>query len=39
MGEMGRPADIADATLFMASPDASYVNGSILYVDGGWTAL
>ncbi len=39
MGEMGRPEDIADATLFMASPDASYVNGSILYVDGGWTAF
>ncbi|RST87661.1 SDR family oxidoreductase [Aquibium carbonis] len=39
MGEMGRPEDIADATLFFASPDASYVNGSILYVDGGWTAF
>lgn len=39
MGDMGRPGDVADAVLFMASPAASYVNGSILYVDGGWTAF
>ena len=39
MGDMGRPDDIADAALFIASPAASYVNGSILYVDGGWTAF
>ena len=39
MGDMGRPDDVADAVLFMASPAASYVNGSILYVDGGWTAF
>lgn len=39
MGDMGRPVDIADAAFFLASADASYVNGSILYVDGGWTAF
>lgn len=39
MGDMGRPEDIADAALFLASSDASYVNGSILYVDGGWTSF
>jgi NAD(P)-dependent dehydrogenase (short-subunit alcohol dehydrogenase family) len=39
MGEMGRPSDIADAAWFLASADASYINGSILYVDGGWTAF
>ncbi len=39
MGDMGRPDDIADAALFLASADASYVNGSILYVDGGWTSF
>jgi NAD(P)-dependent dehydrogenase (short-subunit alcohol dehydrogenase family) len=39
MGDLGRPDDIAAAALFLASDDASYVNGSILYVDGGWTSF
>lgn len=39
MGDLGRPSDIADAAFFLASSDASYVNGSILYVDGGWTSF
>ena len=39
MGDMGRPEDIADAAFFLASDDASYINGSILYVDGGWTSF
>jgi NAD(P)-dependent dehydrogenase (short-subunit alcohol dehydrogenase family) len=39
MGDLGRPKDIADAAFFLASPDASYINGSILYVDGGWTSF
>lgn len=39
LGDMGRPEDIADGVWFLASPRASYVNGSILYVDGGWTAF
>ena len=39
MGDLGRPDDIADAAFFLASSDASYVNGSILYVDGGWTSF
>lgn len=39
MGDMGRPEDIADAAFFLASADASYINGSILYVDGGWTSF
>lgn len=39
LGEMGRPEDIADAALFLSSPAASYVNGAILYVDGGWTSF
>ncbi len=25
--------------LFLASAEASYVDGSILYVDGGWTSF
>ncbi|WP_394889910.1 SDR family oxidoreductase [Mesorhizobium sp. AaZ16] len=37
MGRMGQPEDVAHAVFFLASSDASYVNGSILCVDGGWT--
>jgi NAD(P)-dependent dehydrogenase (short-subunit alcohol dehydrogenase family) len=39
LGDMGRPEDIADAALFLTSPAASYINGGILYVDGGWTSF
>ena len=31
----GKPEDIADATLFLASPAARYVTGHVLAVDGG----
>jgi NAD(P)-dependent dehydrogenase (short-subunit alcohol dehydrogenase family) len=36
---LGRPADIADAVLFLASEDASYMTGAELVVDGGYSAL
>jgi NAD(P)-dependent dehydrogenase (short-subunit alcohol dehydrogenase family) len=38
LGYMGEPDDIANAALYLASDDSKYVTGSILYVDGGWTA-
>lgn len=34
-GRMGSPEDIAGAVLFFAGPDASYVTGQVLTVDGG----
>ncbi|HET6207300.1 MAG TPA: glucose 1-dehydrogenase [Terracidiphilus sp.] len=38
MGRLGRPEEIAGAALFLASEDASFVTGALLYVDGGQTA-
>ncbi len=35
MGRVGEPEEIAGAALFLASDDASFVNGAELFVDGG----
>lgn len=37
-GKAGKPEDIARAALYLASDDAAYVTGTVLVVDGGWTA-
>lgn len=34
----GHSEELATAALFLASDDASFVNGDVLVVDGGWTA-
>jgi NAD(P)-dependent dehydrogenase (short-subunit alcohol dehydrogenase family) len=36
MGRRGRPADVTGPVLFLASPDADYITGQTLVVDGGW---
>jgi NAD(P)-dependent dehydrogenase (short-subunit alcohol dehydrogenase family) len=38
MGRIGEPAEVAQAILFLASDDASFVTGAILPVDGGYMA-
>jgi NAD(P)-dependent dehydrogenase (short-subunit alcohol dehydrogenase family) len=36
MNRIGRPSEIADAVVYLASPQASYITGVVLPVDGGW---
>ncbi|MEP9362805.1 glucose 1-dehydrogenase [Nocardioides sp. CN2-186] len=38
IGRLGQPADVAYGVLYLASDEASWVTGSELVIDGGWTA-
>jgi 2-keto-3-deoxy-L-fuconate dehydrogenase len=38
VGRLGRPQEIAAMALYLASEEAAFVTGSILTIDGGWTA-
>lgn len=37
-GDAANPRQIATVALFLASDDASFVNGTVVTADGGWTA-
>jgi NAD(P)-dependent dehydrogenase (short-subunit alcohol dehydrogenase family) len=38
IGRMGRPIEIANMALYLCTAEAEFVNGSVITIDGGWTA-
>ncbi len=37
LGRIGQPEDVANAVAFLASDEASWITGTTIFVDGGWT--
>jgi NAD(P)-dependent dehydrogenase (short-subunit alcohol dehydrogenase family) len=38
VGRLGRPEEIAHMALYLCSNEAEFITGSVLTIDGGWTA-
>ena len=38
MGRLGQPEEIANAALWLLSNEASFATGTVVNVDGGWSA-
>jgi NAD(P)-dependent dehydrogenase (short-subunit alcohol dehydrogenase family) len=38
IGRLGEPAEIASMVRYLASDEASFINGALMTIDGGWTA-
>ena len=38
-GRVGKPEDIGAVAVFLASDEADYITGTVIYVDGGWLAV
>jgi NAD(P)-dependent dehydrogenase (short-subunit alcohol dehydrogenase family) len=39
MKRFGRPEELHGAVIFLASEASSFITGTTVYIDGGWTAL
>ena len=38
LGRMGKPEEIAQAALYLASDESAFVTGTTFLIDGGWSA-
>jgi NAD(P)-dependent dehydrogenase (short-subunit alcohol dehydrogenase family) len=38
IGRLGRPEEVADLAVYLASEESGFMNGAVLPIDGGWTA-